>query len=278
VPSPSFLQPGLTLADGRYRVELRLARGGLGEVWRGSDALTGRPVVFKTMRFDRADDTGAVLLFLNEARHGATVDHPNVVQTLGRLEGEVPPPGVIIQEWAQGHSLAHTIAVSGPLETKRALRIMAKVARALRAVHTAELVHRDVSTLNIIIDQADQPKLIDFGIAVPIGAPSVTRHLTVPGNPDYLAPELARGRPATPAADLYSLGIVLFETLTGAKPYVGSTREDTATAHVLSPPPLPPAGLPSDLRSFISLLVAKDPMRRPQNALAVARMFEAWST
>jgi len=271
------LQPGLTLADGRYRVEVRLARGGLGEVWRGCEVETGRALVFKTMRLDRVDDTGAVLLFLNEARHGAVVNHPAVAKTIGRIEGEVPPPGVIVQELAEGHSLAQTISDSGPLETKRALRIMAQVARALRAVHKAELVHRDVSTLNIIVDHADQPKLIDFGIAAPIGAPSVTRHLTVPGNPDYLAPELARGRPATPAADLYSLGIVLYEALTGAKPYKGSTREDVATAHVLAPPPKPPPGLPSDLRSFICLLISKDPKRRPQNALAVARMFEAWS-
>ena len=266
------------LGAGRYQAGELLACGGLGEIWLGQDKQTGQEVVLKTMRPDRLEDAAAVVMFLDEAHHGQAVNHPAVVKTFGRIEGEVPAPGVIVQERVRGNSLAQLLSVGGPFETKRALKIMAQVARALRAVHSAGLVHRDVSTVNIIVDSLDQPKLIDFGIAVPIGAPSVTRDLTVPGNPDYLAPELTRGRPATPAADMYSLGIVLYEILTGTKPFTGSSREATATAHVIAPTPLPPAGLPSDLRSFISLLIAKEPERRPQNALAVARMFDIWSS
>jgi len=271
------LDQGQLVGQGRYRVEEQLGCGGLGETWRGLDTATDQPVVLKTMRPDRLDDAQAVRGFLNEASHGGAVQHAGVARTIGLIEDDVPPPGVIVQELAPGHSLATEIAQSGPIETKRALLIVAKVARALRAVHAAGLVHRDVSAVNIIIDQAENPVLIDFGIATPIGSPSVTTHLTVPGNPDYLAPELTRGQPATPAADIYSLGIILYEALTGQKPYSRASREATATAHVISPSPVAPANLPRDVRSFMALLMNKDPARRPQNALAVARLLEAFA-
>jgi serine/threonine-protein kinase len=274
---PSILRPGQLLEHGRYRVELRIALGGLGEVWRGLDLTNNRPVVFKTVRAEQIDDPETIRMFLAEAAHGQAVNHPGVVQTLGRIEDDIPPPGVIVQEFADGRSLAQVIGQTGALEAGRALKIGAKVARALRAVHNAGLVHRDVSAVNLILDRTDSPKLIDFGITVPIGSPSVTQNLTVPGNPEYLAPELTRGRPATEAADIYSLGIVMFEALTGVKPFSRASREGTATAHVTSPSPIPPNNLPSDLRSFLLLLVAKDPTRRPHNALAVARLLEAWA-
>jgi serine/threonine-protein kinase len=272
----SFLSPGQSLDSGRYQVRRRIARGGLGEVWAGVTD-QGYEVALKTMRPDRADDTAAVLAFLGEARHGMAVNHPGVVRTFGRIEGDVPPPGVIIQDLVPGRSLESMVHQYGPLATGRAMAMMAQLARALHAIHRADLVHRDVSAVNIMVDDADHPVLIDFGIAAPIGAPSVTRNLTVPGNPEYLAPELTRGRPASPAADIYSLGIVLLEALTGTKPFSRATPEATATAHVMYPSPDPPAHLPRDTRNFMALLVSKDPARRPQSALAVARLLEAWA-
>jgi serine/threonine-protein kinase len=123
----------------------------------------------------------------------------------------------------------------------------------------------------------DRATLVDLGIAGAIGAPTLTADVRVPGNPDYLAPELAHGRAASPAADVYALGLVLLYAVTGVKPFSGATPEDTAIAHVMSPSPEPPATLPAPLRYFIVRMIDKDPARRPDNALVVARIFEAYS-
>jgi serine/threonine-protein kinase len=270
------LRAGLVLPGGRYLAEEPLAQGGNGEVWVGLDVKTGRRVALKTLRPVRAVDERAVEAFKAEATAALAVHHPAVVRTYQYVPDD-DGPGVIVQQLVRGVSLASEVRRQGPMAPARALRLLAQIARGLRAIHLAGYVHRDVSTVNIVLEPQDRPVLIDFGIATPIGSQVVTLDMLIPGNPDYLAPELARGKPATEVADIYSLGIVLLECLMGTKPFTGMTPELIATAHVLRPAPAAPSTLPADLRAFIALMVDKDPTRRPANALAVARLMETWA-
>jgi serine/threonine-protein kinase len=255
--------------------------GGRGEIWKGWDQRDRRQVAVKLLSPALVDDDVAKRMFRSEAHNGASVHHPHIVETLDFLSGSGADggnePEAIVQGFIEGKSLAAHLEGGATMEAPRILRILAAVARGLRAVHTADLVHRDVSPQNILLEKDDFPVLIDFGISSPIGSPSLNAQGAIPGNPDYLAPELSLGRPVTPSADLYSLGTVLFRAITGATPFRAASPELTATAHVLSPSPELPKDLPADLRIFFRQLTAKDPERRPTNALAVANLFDSWA-
>lgn len=251
----------------RYRIDTPIAAGGAGEVWRATDLVLGRQVAVKLLRREYTEHSETLARFQAEARHAALLNHPGVVQVYDYGQA---PDGVPFQvmELIDGPSLAQVLA-RGPFDVARVLDIVAQAAAALAVAHRAGLVHRDIKPANLLLAPGDVVKITDFGIAYAIGSSPVTRTGTVPGTPAYLAPERASGAAATAASDLYSLGVVAWECLTGTQPFSG-TPLDVAMAHAQQEvPPLPPT-VPPAVAGLVAELTAKDPAARPADAAMVA--------
>jgi len=254
---------------GRYRLEAPVAAGGVGEVWRGRDEVLGRAVAVKLLRAEYASHPETLARFRAEARHAAAVAHPGVAQVYDYGEDGRP---YLVMELVGGPSLAGVLA-GGPLPAARAVDVVAQAAAGLAAAHAAGLVHRDIKPANLLLGPGGVVKVTDFGIAHAAGSAPVTRTGTLVGTPAYLAPERAAGEPATPASDLYSLGIVGYECLTGAPPFTG-TAVEVALAHQHRPlPPLPPT-VPAGVAALVTRLTAKDPEERPASAAEAAGQAE----
>lgn len=284
-PGPAAGEPyrqGQLLA-GRYRLVERLGAGGRGEIWRAVDQASPdqRAVAVKFPLLEAAGRPGAAAqMFRTEAQSGRRVHHPNVVETLdfrdGLGYGTADGGQFLVLGLVEGRNLETVVREDGPFDYRQALRLLAQAARGLHAIHRAGLVHRDVTPVNLIWD-GTTVTLMDFGIALPPGAPTLTEDILVPGNPEYMAPELVLGQPAGRGADIYSLGVTFLFLITGVRPFHRDSLEDTALAHVMDPAPPVPADLPADLRALIASMVDKDPGRRPASALAVARLFETFA-
>jgi eukaryotic-like serine/threonine-protein kinase len=254
-----------TILDQRYRLDRCLAVGGMGEVWRGKDLALARPIAVKMLRERCARDPEAPARFLAEARSAAKLCHPGIARVFDFNDAGRP---FIVMELVDGPSLAVALA-GGRIPLWRALDIVAQVARALEAAHSAGVIHRDIKPANLLLAPNGEVKVTDFGIAHSSDSPALTRAGMVLGTPAYLAPERIDGRPATSAADLYALGIVLYECVTGVRPFYG-TRLEIALAHRDHPLPLMPASVPAPVRRLVADLTAKDPAARPPAATAVA--------
>ena len=259
--------PGLLLA-GRYRLESRIAAGGVGEVWRAEDLVLARPVAVKLLQPGYASHPQTLARFRAEARHAGSLTHPGIAQVYDY--GETGPAGApyLVLELVDGPSLAGSLA-SGPLDSVAAMDVVAQVAAGLAAAHAAGLVHRDVKPANLLMGRDGLVKITDFGIAHAAGSAPITQVGTLVGTPAYLAPERAAGQPATPASDMYSLGIVAFECLTGTLPFHGTPMEIAAASRLQPLPPLPPA-VPPAVAALVTDLTAKDPADRPGSAAEVA--------
>jgi serine/threonine-protein kinase len=258
-----------TLLANRYRLHRPIAAGGAGEVWQAEDTVLARPVAVKLLRPEFAEYPDTLARFRAEARHASRLSHPAIAHLYDFGEGMPPDPPFLVMELVDGPSLA-TMLASGPLLPGRAMDVIAQVAAGLAAAHTAGVVHRDIKPANLLLGPGGQVKITDFGISCVAGAAPVTRTGTVVGTPAYLAPERMTGAPATPAADLYSLGIVGYECLAGAVPFTG-TAVEVAFAHQERPlPPLPPA-VPAAAAQLVSELTARDPAARPAAPEAAAR-------
>jgi tRNA A-37 threonylcarbamoyl transferase component Bud32 len=253
---------------GRYRLQRRIAAGGMGEVWAGHDAVLDREVAVKLLRPEYAEHSETLARFRDEARHAAGIAHPGIAQVYDYAEDPQP---FLVMELVHGPSLAAVLA-RGPLDARTTMHIATQAAAALGAAHAAGLVHRDVKPANLLIGPGGQVKITDFGIASAAGSAPLTRTGTLIGTPAYLAPERVAGQSATPASDLYSLGVVCYECLAGAPPFSG-TPVEIAVAHSQGQiPPLPP-DVPADVAALIASLTARDPRDRPATAVAVA----AWA-
>jgi serine/threonine-protein kinase len=250
---------------GRYRLESPVAAGGVGEVWRGRDEVLGRAVAVKLLRAEFTSHPETLGRFRAEARHAAAVAHPGVAQVYDYGEDGRP---YLVMELVEGPSLAGVLA-GGPLPAGRVVDVVAQAAAALAAAHAAGLVHRDIKPANLLLGPGGVVKVTDFGIAYAAGSAPVTRTGTLVGTPAYLAPERAAGPPATPASDLYSLGIVGYECLTGAPPFTG-TAVEVALAHQHRPLPPLPASVPAGVAALVTQLTAKDPSQRPASAAQAA--------
>jgi serine/threonine protein kinase len=249
----------------RYRLECCIAVGAMGEVWRGQDLLLRRPVAVKLMRVDCAQDPEASARFGAEARYAARLCHPGIAKVYDYCADGRP---FLVMELVRGHSLAVRLN-AGRLEAWRVLDVVAQVARALQASHDAGVLHRDIKPANLLLDGNGTVKITDFGIAETPETSALTSTGIVVGTPAYLAPERIAGQPASAASDLYSLGIVMYECLTGTRPFTGSML-DVAMAHQLRDlPPLPPSTDPAVV-SLLADLTAKDPFARPVSAASVA--------
>ncbi len=235
---------GTTLA-GRYRLEATIGRGGMSTVYRAFDTVLERPVAIKLMHHEIASDSDQLERFRREARAVAGLSHPHVVTVIDA--GEQPPeapddefarPGdlvatpFIVFELVEGETLKQLISRAGPLEIPQAIAYAIEIARALGAAHEHMLVHRDVKPQNVLIDVEGRAKITDFGIARTLTEQGLTLDGRVLGTTDYVSPEQALGQRVTGQSDVYSLGVVLFEMLTGSVPFRGGTPVTVAMRHV----------------------------------------------
>jgi hypothetical protein len=267
--------PGTVLED-RYRLDDRIALGGVGEVWQGTDLVLRRVVAVKLLRPEYAQDEECLARFRAEGRHAALLSHPNIAQVYDYAETAPPVPGFLVMELVDGQSLARLLA-GGPIGPARTMGIVAQAARGLQAAHAAGLVHRDIKPGNLMVGPDDHVKITDFGIAKAAGSAQLTRTGTLVGTAAYLAPERAGGGPATPASDLYSLGVVAYECLTGQAPFSGESLA-VALAHMQQDiPPLPPSA-PAAVAALVTELTAKDPAARPPSAGDVCNRAERLRT
>ncbi len=252
------------LLGGRYRPLGRIASGGMGEVWRAKDELLGREVAVKLLRPHVAEDPAFRLRFRSEARIAAGLSDPGIAQVFDYGEGG----GVayLVMELVPGQSLAGILARDGALSPEITLDVVRQTAMGLHAAHRAGIIHRDIKPGNLLVTEAGVIKITDFGIARVLEAVPVTQTGILMGTAQYVSPEQASGDPLTPATDLYSLGVVAYECLTGHAPFRAETQVAIALMHIGEPPPPLPERIPQAVRDLVMACLAKDPPRRPASA------------
>jgi serine/threonine protein kinase len=253
---------------GRYRLDHRVASGGMADVWAAEDDVLQRRVAVKMMRPDPDHEELFALRFRDEALHSAALIHTNIATLFDY--GEDDGVAFLVMELVDGKPLSALIRERGRIGPEQVRSIVGQCALALGVAHESRVVHRDVKPANILVREDGLVKLTDFGIARAIDASGHTRAGDLLGTPSYLSPEQALGRPATGASDLYALGVVGHEMLSGAKPFDKPTPIATAMSHLHEPPPPLPDDVPEDLAGVIEDLLEKDPHNRPENARAVA--------
>ena len=268
----------MLVAD-RYRLQSVVGRGGMGEVWRATDEFFGRPVAVKLMLAQQTDPSAAARFRL-EAQTSASLSHPHVVGVLdfGTWNGRL----YLVMEFVDGGSLADETSGNRRLAPERVAQIAAQSAAALAAAHRQGVVHRDIKPGNLLCDADGTLKLGDFGIARFLDDPNggLTATGQIVGTVLYLAPERALGQSAGPASDVYSLGCVLYQLLTGHPPFIADNATTLLYLHVDAPPPPPgpsSAGLPPAFENYLLGMLAKRPEDRP-SAQQVADWFRggAW--
>ena len=260
--------PASVVLAGRYRLEGCVAYGGVGEVWRATDLVLGRPVAVKLLRAEYAQHPEVLARFRAEARHAGSVSHPGIAQVYDYGEDGAAASPYLVLELVDGPSLARVLA-AGPLTPAHTMDVLAQAAAGLQAAHAAGLVHRDVKPGNLLVGPSGQVKITDFGIAHAAWSAPLTLTGALVGTPAYLAPERVMGGPATPASDLYSLGVVGYQCLTGTVPFEGIPHEVTAAHRHRTLPPLSPA-VPAGVAELVLDLTARDPAARPASAGEVA--------
>jgi serine/threonine protein kinase len=300
---PSVVPTVGTVIDGRYRLDALLGEGGMGAVYRGIHLLMGKPVAVKLIHGELANNPEAAARFEREARSASLLKDPHCISVtdFGKTEGGVL---YLVMELLEGEDLATRLARTGALPTEKALRIVKEVCGALSHAHCAGVVHRDLKPDNIMLvrhgDAEDFTKVIDFGIAriadsadmrgdqhnidgarssdasQSSGSNKLTRVGFVLGTPAYLSPEQARGKEADHRADLYSLGVVLYEALAGKQPFAGETAMDVVMHHLTTPVPrLPRQRYTPELQSILDKAMAKGPAERYQTAAEFAEAIDA---
>ena len=261
---------------GRYRLIELLGQGGMATIYRAVDTQLGRDVAVKLLRPEYLRDPDFSSRFRQEAQQAASLSHPNVV-TVYDYGADASGP-YIVMELVDGEDLATILKSSGALPPRQVARIGSAVARALAAAHAAGLVHRDVKPGNILIGRDGQVKVADFGIARAIAEAQLTLPGTTMGSVHYFSPEQARGESATTSSDIYSLGIVLYEMLTGVRPFEGDSAAAVGLARLSGPVPDPTlirASVPSELAAITRRAMAVDPAARFSSAGSMADALDA---
>jgi serine/threonine-protein kinase len=263
---------GVTLSD-RYRLERLIATGGMGQVWEGKDSRLGRQVAIKVLKAEFSTDAEFVERFRAEARTVAMLNHPGIASVYDYGETELADAGrtaYLVMELVNGEPLNSVIKRTGRLSLRHSLDMLEQTGRALQVAHNAGLVHRDVKPGNIMITPTGQVKLTDFGIAKAVDAAPVTQTGMVMGTAQYIAPEQALGRDATAASDVYSLGVVGYESVSGRRPFTGDGALTVAMKHIKEQPPPLPADLPPNVRELIEITLSKEPSQRYRTGGAFA--------
>jgi serine/threonine-protein kinase len=273
-----------TLIGGRYRLDAQIGRGGMSTVYRAFDAVLERPVAIKLMHREIAADSDQLERFRREARSVAQLNHPHVVTVIDAGEepatdGDHPTDGCpyIVLEYVEGETLKDVIRREGPLDIPQAIAYAIEIARALGAAHERQIVHRDVKPHNVLVSAEGGAKITDFGIARTLTEEGLTMAGRVLGTTDYVSPEQALGHPVTGQSDLYSLGVVLFEMLTGGVPFRGESPVAVAMKHVREEAPdvqMRRPELSAATAAVLDRAMAKDLSRRYPDATTMAGELE----
>jgi eukaryotic-like serine/threonine-protein kinase len=261
------------LVGGRYRLNDRIASGGMGEVWQATDTVLGRDVAVKTLHSGLVADPQMARRFRHEALAMAALHHPGIADVYDF--GQDPDADAyLVMAYVGGQPLNQRIAEQGRLNPAETMSIVAQAARALQTAHDAGIVHRDVKPGNILIQPDGTAVLVDFGIASSFRSAARTGADEVVGTAHYIAPEQVAKRPVGPAADEYALGAVAYHCLAGHPPFLGDNPITVAMQHVKTePPPLPP-DVPPAVRAVVTTALAKDPAARFRSAAAMAAAAE----
>jgi serine/threonine protein kinase len=259
--------PGTVLA-GRYRLAVRIGTGGMGEVWRATDNRLERTVAVKVIKPDLLTDEHALRRFRAEALAMARVRHPGVVVIHDVHHS--PSEAFLVMEYVKGEALAHRLSREGQLMPATAMKLTAQAAEALQSVHDLGIVHRDVKPSNLLLPEADTILLTDFGIAQIRDATRITATEMMLGTPSYMSPEQALGQPATFLSDVYSLGVVAYECLTGRRPFERDNPFAIAMARVHESPPTLAGDIPPVVCEVVERAMAREPEQRWPSAARLA--------
>jgi predicted Ser/Thr protein kinase len=263
--------------DGRYELERKVGEGGMARIYVGRDLRLNRRVAIKIPHSHFLGEPDFLERFRHEAQAAAMLAHPNIVDVydVGQ-DGDIH---YIVMEFVEGTDLKTIINREAPLAVARAVDLAEQVARGLQAAHKVGMVHRDVKPQNVIVTPDGQARVSDFGVAKSHLSTALTETGVSFGTVDYLSPEQAQGRPATAQSDVYALGVVLFEMLTGKLPFTGDSAVAVAMKHVAEPPPslrrLNPA-IPPSLEALVLRALSKDPAQRPRSAQDFAQLLAAY--
>jgi len=252
----------------RYELVSRIAIGGMGEVWKANDSVIGRVVAIKILKEEYLGDPGFRERFRAEARHAALVNHEGIANVFDY--GEEESHAFLVMELVPGEALSTILERDKILPATKVLHIVAQTAQALHAAHQAGLVHRDIKPGNLLITPDGSVKITDFGIARLADQVPLTATGQVMGTVQYLAPEQAGGKPASPLTDVYSLGIVAYEALAGKRPFRGESQVAIAMAQIKEKPPELPSSIPEPVRRLVMACMAKKPEGRPASAQDLA--------
>jgi serine/threonine protein kinase len=268
-PAKVDLGAGDTL--GPYRIESLLGEGGMGAVFSAKRIDTGDAVALKVIKLELAADNLYQQRFLHEARAAAEIEHEHLVNVLD--VGEAQGRQYLAMPLVEGRTLEDRVAAEGPLPIEDVVRLATEVGGGLDALHAAEIIHRDIKPSNIMLTPDGSAALTDFGLAKGTGYSRLTQPGQIVGTLDYLAPERIRGEEATPASDIYALGCVVFEAVTGKAPFAHKSIMQVAFAHLEEAPPDPRAqrpDLPAPVAAAILGALEKIPSSRPAQAGAYA--------
>lgn len=262
---------GSTLVGGRYRLLDTLGEGGMARVWSAEDTRLERIVALKMLHPPYQTEPRVVRRFAHEAQLAARLVHPHIVTIYDvGCDGERP---YLVMEYVAGGSLQRLLAGAAPLALEQSVVLLRQLGDALDAAHAKGIIHRDVKPQNILLTPSGDVKVTDFGIARALNGAEQTTTELVLGSVCYIAPEQAQGQPATAAADLYSSGVVLYELLTGRRPFVAETALALALQHVAQPP-IPPSALvpslPAEVDAVVLRALHKDPAQRYASGAALA--------
>ncbi len=265
-----MIEPG-TVIDGRYEVLSRIGSGGMADVYLARDELLGRQVALKLLQHRFAEDQEFVERFRREASSAAGLSHPNVVAIFDR--GEWDGTYYIAMEYLPGRSLKTVVREQGPMAPAEAIEIVIQILRAAKFAHKRGIIHRDLKPHNVILDEEGRAKVTDFGIAR-AGASDMTLTGSIMGTAQYLSPEQAQGQPVSETSDVYAVGIVLYELLTGTVPFDGETAVSIALQQVSAEPP-PPSARNAAVTPELDAVVARALAKGPQERFASAAEFIA---
>lgn len=266
------------MLNNRYRLVAQQGSGGMAVIYKAVDQTLGRTVAVKVLRPSLITDPTFLERFRNEARHIARLSHPNIVTVHDfQQDGNTY---YIVMEFVEGQDLKRLIRTQAPFSVERALNIAIQICAGIGYAHRSGVVHADVKPQNILVKADDMVKVTDFGIALALSDASIAqRQKVVWGSPHYFSPEQAQGERPTPASDVYSLGVVIFEMLTGRLPFIGTDQQELALAHIRDAPPsasdFNPA-VPSQLEKIIQKVMSKEPSARYRTAEQLERILRSY--